>query len=165
MQLVSTVTVGAGGAASISFTGIPQITGADLLLVVSGRASGDRDLFIQLNGDTGANYSRRYLRGSGSAVISSSSTGSTRIEIDNGLVQGTANTFASAQIYFPNYTSSVAKSISIDNVTENNGTEAYQLIMASAWSGTSAITSMTVFPPSATFLEHSTASLYTITRA
>ena len=84
MSLVSTVTVGSGGAASIQFDNIPQ-SGKDLFILVSmkiTKASGNPDaLEVRFNGDTGSNYTTRWLEGSGSAVASSSTT-TTRIYIE-----------------------------------------------------------------------------------
>jgi hypothetical protein len=163
MTLVSTVTVGSGGAANIEFTGIAG-TGKDLLVLVSGRLSttnGNLDLTLN-NSATG--YSWRYLRGSGSAVVSASGSAQSVFYTEQAL-PGTgesANTFSNTAFYFSNYTSSAAKSLSVDVVTENDATEAYQVLMAGAWSGTDAITSIKLAAPSGTLVQYSTASLYII---
>jgi hypothetical protein len=166
MQLVSTVTVGAGGAASIEFTGIPQ-TGTDLLLVVSPRVSLQfASVGVRFNNDSGSNYSRRVLRGNGSAA-SSRSDGTDRIFF--GISSGTgdtANTFGSMSLYIPNYAGSQAKSTSSESVSESNATTAFQDLVAGRWSGTAAITTLTLSTESVdVFLQHSTASLYIITKA
>lgn len=162
MTLVSTVTVGAGGAASIEFTGIPQ-TGKDLLLIVSARATtgGVVDAgTLRFNSDSGAtNYVDRQIRGLGSSVDSSSQTASYIGQILNGNTS-TANTFSSQSIYVSNYTSATTKSISRDFVLENNATDSRQMIHASSWSGTTAITSIQL--ADVTYAQHSTASLYII---
>jgi hypothetical protein len=78
----------------------------------------------------------------------------------------TANTFSNTEFYIPNYTSSVAKSVSINGVGENNATQSAQAITAALWTGTAAITSVTILPSSGnTIAQHSTASLYIITKA
>ncbi len=163
MTLVSTVEVGAGGAASIDFTSIPQ-TGTDLLLVVSARTGNSSvydNLRVQFNGDTNtANYSARYLDGSGSAATSDVATDVQGITEGN---TATASTFGNASIYIPNYTSAVAKSVNSDSVSENNATAARQRISAGLWSGTAAITSIALKANSGTnFAQYSTASLYVI---
>jgi hypothetical protein len=161
MTLVSTVTVGAGGAANITFSSIPQ-TGTDLLLVLSGRVSGSSgDAKITFNSST-TGYTGRYLLGSGSAAssdllaqVAGSLPGTAR----------TANTFGSIQIYIPNYAGSTNKSYSVDEVEENNATLAYLMIAAGLWANTSAITSIVLTDFSAgNFVQHSTASLYLITK-
>ena len=162
-QLIETIEVGAGGAASIEFTSIPQ-DGVDLLIVYSGR-SGDATTYyeasVQFNNDTGDNYSWRSLLGNGSAASSSSGTNVSVARA--GVITGasaTSNTFGNVSTYVSNYTSSTAKSISVDGVTENNGTTSAQVIYAAVWTGTAAITSLKLTRSS---VQYSTASLYKIT--
>lgn len=164
MTLVQTVTVGAGGAASIEFTGIPQ-TGTDLVVVVSARASNavtEWPLTIKFN-SISTGYSSRFLEGSGTAA--SSNNGSTTAGSCgyHPAANVTTSTFGSSTIYIPNYTSSIAKSYSADTVLENNTTATRSTILAGAWSGTAAITSISIFGGS-TMVQYSTASLYTITK-
>ena len=72
-NLISTVTVGSGGAATISFSSIPA-TYTDLKVVASLRATGSRGedaVLIRFNSDsTAANYTARTIRGNGSATSS-----------------------------------------------------------------------------------------------
>lgn len=163
MQLVSTVTVGAGGAASIQFTGIPA-TGKDLLLLCSLRdtnAAIVSSSIIQFNSDTSAgNYSDRSLIGTGSSVLSVSM--SYGFSYTPG-ADATSNTFSNLSYYVSNYASTVAKSGSMDSVQEHNDTSGRQFLQGTRWSGTSAITSMQIRPNNASnFAQHSTASLYLI---
>ena len=151
---------------TIDFNSIPQGY-TDLILVLSSRDSINSGASpgqgaIRFNGDSGNNYSRRYLRGNGSTADSSSSTGVSaiipRVMQPNG---ATVNTFGSMTMYIPNYTGSNYKSLSIDNITENNATEAHAELHAGIWNSTSAITSMSIFSASgATMLTNSTATLY-----
>ena len=157
MTLVSTTTVPSGGAASIEFTNIPQ-TGKDLLLLYSIRGvntNGD-NITVSLNGST-SNFTSREIEGTGSVVGSNSRTSAW-----GGYANGTntSNTFNNGQIYLANYASSLTKSQSIDVVTENNSTTAYQYISARNWNDTSAITSITI--SGFTIPQHSSASLYII---
>jgi len=69
----------------------------------------------------------------------------------------------SVGIYIPNYTSSNAKSASIDGVSENNATASYQTIDAFLWNDTSAITSITLTLSGGNFAQYSSASLYGVT--
>ena len=163
MELVSTVTVGAGGAASIEFTGIPQ-TGQDLLVVTSLKNSSQAlsQTLIRFNNDSASNYTWRWLRGDGSATSSMNST----TWGDSSAIYASYHDnvqFNNNAIYISNYASSTAKSVSSDGVEEQNTTAAYQLITAGSWSGTAAITSLSVLKGSGTgFAQYSTASLYTI---
>jgi hypothetical protein len=157
--------VGSGGAANIEFNSISG-TYTDLAILISGRsnrANPDDWLTIAFNGSS-ANYSGRRLYGSGSSVTSDQNALTT--VIDSGLIDGnnaTASTFASVLVYIPNYAGSTNKSVSIDSVMENNATEAYQLIGASLWSDTAAITSIVLDSRfGGTWQEYSSATLYGI---
>jgi hypothetical protein len=170
--LISSVTVGSGGAATISFTSIPA-TYTDLLIKLSSRTnrSGNPadDHYIQFNGNTSAVYSMRRLLGNGSSVFSDSSSGSTGAFVgDATATTATASTFANTEIYIPNYTSSNAKSISTDSVTEDNATTAYQIFNASLWNPATqaAITSLLIGSVSSSnFVQYTTAYLYGISNA
>jgi hypothetical protein len=160
MELIETKTVGSGGAASIDFTSIPQ-TYTDLVLKVSARSTDNTgDLGIKLNTST-SSFSRRVLRGSGSAA--SSTSGSDNYVGGLNPSTYTASTFGNAEIYIPNYAGSTNKSISVDSITENNATEAFAFMIASLWSNTAAITGISLYNfTSGNLAEHSTASLYGI---
>ncbi len=98
------------------------------------------------------------LYGNGS---SASTDPSTQIAMWANGANATSNTFANAELYIPNYTSSNYKSASTDSVTENNATSALAIMTAGLWSNTAAITSITLTPDSATnFVQYSTFSLY-----
>lgn len=162
MQLIQTVTVGSGGAASIEFTSIPA-TFTDLCLVLSARSSrsaSDDAILIQFNNQT-TNFTVRELRGTGSGVNSNTfSTGFGGFIVGN---TATSNTFSSQSIYIPNYAGSTNKSFSIDGVMENNATAALQGILAGLWSQTTAISSIKLtLDTGPNFVQYSSASLYGI---
>jgi hypothetical protein len=158
---IATYTVGSGGIASIDFLNIPQ-TYTDLVLKVSARTNttGSGNGFVMyLNGST-SSYTRRSVYGDGSTTASNSGTTAA-----GGLINGTtetSNTFASTDIYIPNYTGSNFKSTSHDTVSENNATFAYVLLSAGLWSNTSPITSMTLVPNAGNFVQYTSAHLYGI---
>jgi hypothetical protein len=166
MTLVSTVTVGSGGAASIEFTGIAG-TGKDLLLLMSlasERAGVSFDTTeILLNGVTTNSYSYRYLEGNGSTVSSFSGTEPSIIPMNSPAAANT-NVFSNYALYIANYTSNTNKSISIDGVNERNDPQAFQRISAYSFSTSSAITSIKIQQYQAAYdlAQHSTASLYII---
>jgi hypothetical protein len=170
MVKIETVTVGSGGAASIAFSNIPQ-TYTDLKIVVSARgtdATALDTLSVRFNGAT-TNYSYRQLyggAGSGSIVVGSAN-GATLLY--GGVIpstNATASTFSSQEIYVPNYTSNLNKSVSIDSASENNASTNWQLdLFAALWSNTAAITSVSVLTQSGqNFAQHTTATLYGISR-
>ena len=158
---IQTVTVGSGGAASIDFTSIPQ-TYTNLKIIISGRstrATTDDDYIISFNSST-TGLSTRFLYGNGSATASS--TAASGFAGSTSAANSTASVFGNAEIYIPNYTSSSNKSYSVDTVTENNATLAYQNIVAGLWSNTAAITSINVKTNVGSFVQYSTATLYGI---
>lgn len=160
--LISSVTVGAGGASSIDFTSIPA-TYTDLALKISGRnTSTNQTVSIEFNGDTtAANYKHREIYGNGSAAASTNGTD----QYGGGYLSAsgdTANTFGTSDTYIPNYAGSNYKSFSVDSVEENNATAALATLTASLWSSTSAITSIKVKMYGGNFAQYSTAYLYGI---
>jgi len=168
-QLISSVTVGSGGASTIDFTSIPG-TYTDLCIKFSGKsnfASVENDGFaFRFNGDTGANYSRRSVYATGTNATNLSNTGLTFGYA--GPLNGTSatNIFTSLDMYIPNYLSSNFKNISIDLVNQANQTGINAFLTAAIWSNTAAITSITLFDYSGSNLaQHSTAYLYGISNA
>ena len=164
MELITSVTVGSGGAASVTLpaTGtIPQ-TYTDLQIVMSVRGSRSEvvsNTAISFNGST-ANFTNKYLEGNGTSASSGSLA---RFVGAQPAATATANTFSNNIIYIPNYTSSNFKSFSCDSVTENNATLAYATLFAGLWSDTSAITTITLSSSSSdNFVEGSTFYLYGI---
>lgn len=162
IQIGSTVTVGAGGAASIDFTSITG-TYTDLVLKVSARLDANNTAVkIQFNGLT-TNLSSRYLYGSGSAAASY--TDASNIYFYANSNSYTGSTFANSEIYIPNYLGSSAKAVSVDAVTETNAAAADMALFAGLWNSGSAITSIKLLPNSGNFVQHSTASLYGILKS
>lgn len=161
MQLIGSGTVGAGGAANITISSIPQ-TYTDLLLVVSVRSGSSNDvLFVRINGDTSATTSM-ILEGNGSTQAPNTSTTNTFVRFGTITNGATASTFSNGSAYFPNYTDSAQKTVSVDYVSENNATTAYQTIVAGKFPITAAITSLLISNTAGSLAEYSTAYLYGI---
>jgi hypothetical protein len=148
-------------AASVTFANIPQTGYTDLKIVVSARGdhSGGTIAFrLNPNGST-TNMTSRVLYGDGSAAASFSDT------IAYGNIPGntsTSNTFGNLEFYIPNYTSSNAKSISCDAVTENNATAALTVFSASLWNSSTTISSLQMLTTVGNLMAGSTFSLYGI---
>jgi hypothetical protein len=161
MKLIETKTL-ATAQAAIEFTSIPQ-DGTDLLILCSLRVdvTGVWNQRITFNGST-LNFSARTLEGQGSSAGSSSYTTGLIGNVVSSSVA--ANTFNNISILIPNYTGSSNKSYSAENVTENNGTTAYQHIVSGLWSQTAAITSLGLNSASGNLVAGSTVSLYKITK-
>ena len=161
-ELISAVTVGSGGAASIDFTSIPS-TYTDLCLQISVREATSASAVVNFtfNGAS-TNRSERYLQGNGS----SASSGTTSVlQIISAQPTDTANTFGSATIYIPNYAGSNNKSVSSDSVSENNATSAFARMTAGLWASSAAINQITMTTTSGNIAQHSTAYLYGVKNA
>lgn len=155
--------VPSGGLSSIEFTSISG-TYTDLMIVASLRstqASTVEQVRLSINGST-ANFTKRFVQGSGSASNSYSGTDSQMGYTS--AANDTANTFGNLKIYIPNYAGSTNKSIYADTVDENSGTEAFQVIMASLWSQAAPITSLALSTQNGLLAQYSSATLYGITK-
>lgn len=161
MELINKVTVGAGGATSIQFTSIPQ-TYTDLVLLVSVRSGSSNDiLFLRINGSTAATNSR-ILEGNGATATANSSTTNSFVRFGTITSGASANSFSNGAAYLPNYTGAATKLVSIDYVSENNGTTAYQTLVGGSFPITDAITSLLVSNTGSSIAQYSTAYLYGI---
>jgi hypothetical protein len=165
--LISSVTVGSGGAANITFSSIPS-TYTDLCLVTSARSNVagtyGTGFYLEYNGSGGTAYDTRALEGYSSTAASYTTAGFSALNL-GGVVgtSQTANTFNSTQVYIPNYAGSNNKSASIDNVQENNSTTAWDHnLSAGLWSNTAAITQIKLTANTGSFVQYTTAYLYGI---
>ena len=162
-ELISSVTVGSGGAASIDFTSIPS-TYTDLCIKLSGRGTESAlksNALFSFNGST-TGFTVRYLGADGSTPYTNS--GSFRFCAFVNAATSTANTFSNNDIYIPNYAGSANKSWSTDGVTENNATQTEMWMIAGLWSNTAAITSIGLTLSSGNFVQYSTAYLYGVNK-
>jgi hypothetical protein len=165
MTKLSTVTVGAGGVASVTFSNIPQGY-TDLKVVASARSDrgGEFTDYISIlpNAST-SNLSSRFIFFSNTTRNSSTDN---RVYVATNSSTSTTNTYGSAEFYIPNYTSSNYKSIMADGVTENNSTSNYGHVSSGLWSSNAAITSLTLVSLNGVnWVANSTFSLYGIKNA
>ena len=169
-KAINTVTVGSGGAASISFTGIPA-NYTDLNLLVTARNEGNAGgFFLRFNSDSGNNYS--YLRITGDALgvaTFSSSLNVAQIFNNQDPSTFTANSYSNNSIYIHRYAGTTyAKSMDIDGVVSINGGNYGSnfggiMMNAAYWNNTSAITTITLTTESGTdFEQYTKATLYGI---
>jgi hypothetical protein len=165
--LLEKITVGAAGAASVTFSGIPQTGYTDLVVKASVRVtnSGGPYGFSGYFNSYGTSYSSKQLGGSGSGVSSESYSFAVFLGGNIPDADETANTFSNAEIYIPNYNSTTTnKSFSVDSVTENNATTAYQYMVANTYLANTAISSMVLGPSSGTLAANSTFYLYGVAK-
>ena len=159
--LIAGTTLGTA-TANIDFSSIPS-TYTDLCLKVSFRSAAAAlydGLYLKIN-NSSSTFTYKAIQGNGAAA--SSFSGSVGYAGDLNANTSTASTFASAEFYIPNYTSSNYKSISIDSVGETNATTIYSHLVASLWSTTTAINQLTVYTQSGSnLMAYTSAYLYGI---
>lgn len=165
---LATVTVGAGGSQSISFTNIPQ-NYKDLCIVISARATYTSQTYVGIELDCNNWFNTgtyKSIVGISTTVTSGSATGGPIVGNINAS-GATANTFGNATIYIPNYSSPGNKYFLSDSVTETNANTAYS-VLTSFYSG-SINTNAPIFAAAIydgtsgqTLAQYSTATLYGI---
>ena len=161
LQLFKIATVNLTSAqSSIDFTSIPSGY-TDLKITGSLMNSTGANVYVRFNSTT-TGYTERFLYGTGSAAQSGTNTlTGFAPQFSGDSSQYTANTFGNGELYIPNYNSSNYKSVSLENVVENNGTTGWQMLFAGLWSNTAAITSITLTPyGGGNFAAGSIATLY-----
>ena len=169
MTLIASSTVGSGGVSSVTFSSIPQTGYTDLKIVFSARSSttdgsSGQWAYINFNGaNTNNSVKVLYGYGSGTGSLSASSATPYGAYIDPSNFTG--STFSNTEVYIPNYTSSNAKSYSIDSISENNGTGAYSNFTAGLWNQTTAINQINITPAGGSFTQYSTFYLYGISNS
>jgi len=152
---IATTTLGSA-ASDITFSSISG-TYTDLILVFNGTASGAANLKVQVNSDTGTNYSYTAIYGTGSAA------GSNRESNINSARAGYITTAQTGTIlHFQNYSNTTSyKTILMKDFPSGGDVEA----AVSLWRSTSAISSIKFFPSSGTLSTGSMATLYGIASA
>ena len=152
-EKIATTTLGSAQASTTFST----ISGAytDLVLIVAGvTTSGTEAVAVQVNGDTGSNYSRTVLLGNGSAASSSRASNQTSAGL--GVIDSASQ--GNTIYHFMNYsnTTTYKTFIARGNVASEQARAAVGL-----WRDTSAITSITVLVGT-TFASGCTFTLYGI---
>ena len=165
MKLIAKQTLGSD-AASVTFSDIPG-TYTDLLVYISTRSTKTSpgnwaDVRIRPN-SASTNLSMRMMYGDGSSAASASYTDYAYFWAPS--TSSTSSTFGNAYICFPNYAGSTNKSLSMESVTEHNGTSALIVAGAGLWSSTAAITSLMIEQSGGNLVSGSTFYCYGITKA
>ena len=166
---IASISVGAGGVASVNFTSIPQ-NFTHLQIRAVGRTGGaaGTNMPVQFNGDTtGANYYTHYMGGNGTnsgSPFSGGFSGSADIGWGAGASE-TANAFGIAIADIYNYTNtSNPKTLRALNGVDANGTGLLG-IWSSVWTGTAAINSILIYTSTTGFTQYSRFDLYGISNS
>jgi len=166
-ESIATVTVGAGGSSSISFSSIPS-TYKHLQIRANAKTnrSDNQDVVtIRYNGDTGANYAYHILGGNGTSAFADAgtSTATPWAAIIAGNVS-TTNMFGGMISDVLDYSStSKYKTTRTLSGTDQNSSAGRLYFDSTLWQSTSAITSISLVPVyGSSFMEYSSFALYGI---
>ena len=161
---IETITVGAGGAASVTFSGIPQTyKHLQIRFIARGTGSdaGGQIIFGRFNGDTGSNYTTHRLSGDGSAASSTATTSDNKLNLWRQTTAAqTASVFGVGVVDLLDYTStSKNKTIRQLGGFDNNGSGLLGLV-STAWMSTAAVTSLLLYPETSNFAQYTEFRLY-----
>jgi hypothetical protein len=160
MESIATVTVGSGGAASITFSDIPGAFQHLQIRMISRNTSADgTDVRMTLNGDTGANYAWHQLYGPGSGNAGASGSSSqARMVLSQSA--STASTFGAHIFDILDYAStSKATTVRCLGGWDANGS-GYILLRSGLWTSTNAVSTVALTLAAGSFTQHTTAALY-----
>ena len=155
-EVISTTTISNGTTSSITFSSIPS-TYTHLVLVTTGYIGTQGYALLRVNSDSGTNYSRTFMNGTGSAAQSGRNNNdtSTYLTLSNSTI-GTSvvNIFQYAN-------TSVYKTI----LSRDNDPSANTIAQVSLWRSTSAINAISLTIGSYYYSIGTTATLYGIKSA
>jgi len=165
-ESIATTTVGSGGTGTVTFSSIPgTFKHLQLRGIVRNTSAGSsiNGVFAQFNSDTAANYSRHNLIGDGASATASASTSTTNV-LAGQYPQGgtTANIFGVFVLDILDYQNTNKNKTTRGLFgTDLNGSGQIRFNSGN-WRDTSAITSITLTPEDANFVQYSSFALYGI---
>lgn len=151
---------------SVTFTGLGSYTDykhLQIRAVSRHTASNNNNLFTNLNfnGDTGSNYSRHYLYGTGASIFSQSSTSGSAIYSGMSASNlSTANAFAGNIIDILDFSNSNKNTTVRALGGSHNSLDTDITLFSGAWLNTSAVTSIELSCVLGSYLAGSRFSLY-----
>ena len=155
---IATTTLGSA-TATISFTSISASYTDIRVVLVGSHETTATTLRMQVNSDTGTNYSYTELIGDGATATSSRGTSSSRINCGNANFNNTQPSLITVDWF--SYAGSTNKTCLVTASQDRNGSGSV-LRTVGLWRSTSAITSVQLFPASGNFATGTTATLYGI---
>lgn len=165
-ESIATVTVGAGGSSSISFSSIPS-TYKHLQIRVIERAVnnvGGDDPYIRLNNDSGNNYAWHRLTGNGTAASAGAASTQPQIRYGNNTADASfgANIFSAAVIDVLDYANTNKYKTLRTLVGADNNGSGHLGLQSGLWQSTTAVNRIDLFPFSGNWAQYSHFALYGI---
>lgn len=157
---IQTVTVGAGGASSITFSSIPTTYQHLHIRMIGTTTSGGDIIQARLNSDSGNNYAWHVMGGNGSTGSSSGATSQPRFVL-YGAQWGMSTTIPTAVIadILDYKATNKTKVIRVFSGMDANGNGEVNMA-AGVWNSTAAVSTITISLISGTFPANTTAALY-----
>lgn len=162
-ESIATVTVGAGGASSISFSSIPSTYQHLQLRGITKNTSTSNFAAMRFNSDTGSNYAAHYMDGDGATVSNGAATNYDRSYFGYTSTTSQTNIFGVSIIDILDYKdTNKFKTVRVFTGVEVNASGGYVEFSSSLWRSSSAITNINIFFSSNNFAEYSQVALYGI---
>ena len=160
-ESIQTFTAGSGGSATITFSSIPS-TYKHLQLRFIAAGTSTPALYVRINSDSGANYTRHRLQGNGTSASADGTTAQNHISIYGSPGLPTSSTFAAGVLDILDYTNTnKKKTIRTLAGVDNNGSGNIELT-SSLWSNTAAVNTLTIAASSGNLSQYSSFALYGI---
>lgn len=156
---IATTTVAGSSTTTITFSSIPS-TYTDLIIVAQYRAVSNNYLMVRLNGDTGNNYSRTEMQGTGSSISNFSGSNEPYAYISS--VYAPTGEWATFILNLNNYSNTTTNKTILSR--GNNATIGTSMV-ANLWRNTAAVNTILLTPIGSGFDIGSTFSLYGIAAA
>lgn len=168
-ESIATSTVGSGGASSVDFTGISSAyTHLQIraILKTNENSTGATNIEMRFNSDTGSNYNRHYLRGTGTAADCGDASSQSRFTVGTAVQSGAAlaNMFGAMIVDILDYkNTSKYKTVRALSGQDTNGSGTQGMwLQSGVWMNTNAITSISIFSSSSNLSQYSSFALYGI---
>lgn len=166
MEPIATTLVGSGGVNTVIFNDIPQNYKHLQLRIIArdSRSNAATNLYVQFNGDTGANYTAHELYGNGASAIAlaegANQTSSVMMRVAGN--SSAASSFGAGIVDILDYTNNNKyKTLRSLSGHEDNSSGAIWFI-SGLWMSTDAISKITITAVTSPILQYSRFSLYGI---
>jgi len=162
-ESIATVTVGSGGAANAEFTSIPSTYTHLQVRMLVRQTSTSNGYTMRFNSDTGSNYTRHLLLGTGSTVVAAADANYGQMYISESAIStSTAGVFGVSVCDILDYkNTNKYKTIRTLGGFDNNGNGGVSF-SSGLWMNTTAVSTIRVTPDAGNFAQYSQFALYGI---
>lgn len=164
-ESIATVTVGAGGSSSISFTSIPSTYQHLQIRMISQQNASLNDygnINLTVNSDSGSNYAYHMLYGYGTGVGAENFTSRTLAKLPVSYLTSGSIFSATVCDILDYANTNKYKTIRTLGGNDANGSANFIAMYSGLWMSTSAITSLTLAGHNGNFTQYSSFALYGI---